>query len=249
MNYQRIDYNRRVDIQNIVATPVAAYVAQGVRFDGTNDWLSRASPLSGVVDGQLGILSFWFKMMGGDGSVQIFLEDGSISGALQFFRNGSNQLNVTVGAIGQVTSTSTFVAGMGWKHALAAWNAASLSMRLYIQDVSEHSITAAGGTADYTHTDFFIGARSGGSLILNAEVAEFYFNTAEFLDISVAANRRKFISAGGAPVNLGADGSTPTGNAPAIYLSGPVATWHTNDGSGGGFTVTGALTAASSNPP
>jgi hypothetical protein len=63
------------------------------------------------------------------------------------------------------------------------------------------------------------------------------------------ANRRLFISATGKPVSLGANGSTPFGTQPAIYLGNPLATWHTNLGAGGGFNVTGgALTAASTSP-
>eukprot|EP00951_Prasinocladus_malaysianus_P002741 scaffold19422_cov43-Prasinocladus_malaysianus.AAC.1 len=64
-------------------------------------------------------------------------------------------------------------------------------------------------------------------------MAEFYA-TREFLDMSVEANRRKFVSASGAPVLLGVDGSLPTGNAPDIYLSGDSGNWTSgvNFGSG-----------------
>jgi len=72
--------------------------------------------------------------------------------------------------------------------------------------------------------------------------------TNEFVDLSIEANRRKFIDAIGKPVDLGVDGSTPTGTAPLIFLSGTTIDWHTNKGSGGGFTEVGALTTATTSP-
>jgi hypothetical protein len=68
---------------------------------------------------------------------------------------------------------------------------------------------------------------------------------AEFLDISVEANRRKFINAAGDPVDLGSDGSTPTSTAPIVYQNGDFTNFETNQGTGGNFTVTGALTTCS----
>jgi hypothetical protein len=63
-------------------------------------------------------------------------------------------------------------------------------------------------------------------------------NTPSFVDLSVVANRRKFISSQYTPVDLGNDGSAPFGYQPAMYMSvrpGGVATdILTNRGVGGG---------------
>ena len=40
----------------------------------------------------------------------------------------------------------------------------------------------------------------------------------------------------------------PTGKSPDICLTGPTEDWHTNKGTGGGFTENGALTDAASQP-
>lgn len=80
------------------------------------------------------------------------------------------------------------------------------------------------------------------------DMANFWFAPGQFVDFSNQANRRKFIDAGGKPVNLGADGSTPTGTAPAIFFSGDAAAFATNAGTGGAFTLTGSLTNASTSP-
>lgn len=63
-------------------------------------------------------------------------------------------------------------------------------------------------------------------------------NTPAFVDLSVTANRRKFIDRALQPVDLGADGSAPFGYQPAMYMSirpGGVATdILLNRGVGGG---------------
>jgi hypothetical protein len=59
----------------------------------------------------------------------------------------------------------------------------------------------------------------------------------------VESNRRLFLSEFKRAVNLGADGSTPTAVSPIIFLSGSIAAWATNKGTGGGFTTNGTLVA------
>jgi hypothetical protein len=54
-------------------------------------------------------------------------------------------------------------------------------------------------------------------------------------------------------VDVGADGSAPSGVAPAVYLhladgETPADNFATNAGSGGGMTVNGALAVAASSP-
>lgn len=87
---------------------------------------------------------------------------------------------------------------------------------------------------------------------LTGYLADYWIGAGQLIDFSVMANRRKFISASGKPVNLGADGSIPTGTAPAVFLrrapSGAAATFANNLGTGGDFTITGSLTNSPSSP-
>ena len=82
--------------------------------------------------------------------------------------------------------------------------------------------------------------------------AEVSFAFGQSLDFSIVSNRRKFLSAGGKPVFLGADGSLPTGTAPIIYQhlddGEAVANFATNRGTGGDFTITGTLDTGSTSP-
>lgn len=84
------------------------------------------------------------------------------------------------------------------------------------------------------------------------DMAEFYLNTQDWLDLSVAENVEKFRTAGGVPANLGATGATPTGNIPSVYLSvgaGQTASnFAVNRGSGGEFITSGTLVLATTDP-
>lgn len=82
--------------------------------------------------------------------------------------------------------------------------------------------------------------------LATVSLAELFFDsTASFVDFSLAANRRKFISEiGGAPP-LRADGSTPFSVTPPVYL----AAFGNNAGRGGHFTLTGTVVAGASKPP
>ncbi len=63
----------------------------------------------------------------------------------------------------------------------------------------------------------FDGGGFGGPRFLDGCLSNFYLNIDEHLDITIAANLEKFRSALGDPVNLGANGEIPTGNAPAFF--------------------------------
>jgi len=238
--------------------PSAAYTAQGVRFNGST--ILNASALSGIVDGQKGILSFWFKFTGGDGSYQLLIETRDQQ-SVELYRDNTGHwtFKLATPALGNAldwVSTATFTSSMtNWAHVLVAWDlSGSGSTSAYFTDTAAASSPTftGGSTVNYltADTNWDLGARTGLVIPLTCDIADFYLNTAEFLDFTVTANRRKFISASLAPVDLGATGSIPTGTAPILFLHGPLASWHTNDGTGGGFSVvSGGLTAAATNPP
>jgi hypothetical protein len=77
-------------------------------------------------------------------------------------------------------------------------------------------------------------------------LADLWFSqTPSFVDLSVTANRRKFINADLTPVDLGTTGTAPFGTAPTIYQSirpgGVAADFLTNRGAAGGtFAPVGA---------
>ena len=110
----------------------------------------------------------------------------------------------------------------------------------YLDGVAGTITTVAAGNIDWTLANIGVGADHTGTSKHNGDLADVWLDDT-YLDLSQASNRGKF-RAGGGPINLGTDGSLPTGASPIIFLSGSTAAWHTNKGTGGGFTMTGALT-------
>ena len=93
----------------------------------------------------------------------------------------------------------------------------------------------------FSSFDSFRVSNSSFSAGIQGSIGFLAFDTT-YLDFSQEANRLKFFDAFGYPVDLGEDGSTPTGSQPLIYINND---FHlgTNLGSGGNFTPTNTPTA------
>lgn len=98
-------------------------------------------------------------------------------------------------------------------------------------------------------TNFYFGTDSLGNFI-TGDVADFRLWMGAFIDLTSINNRRLFVRANGKP----ADPSLANAvlGTPIISFIGtvasPVSTFPVNGGSGGSFTTTGTLTAASTSP-
>lgn len=229
----------------------APYAAKAADFDGTNDYLTKSGALTGAAASKLFSGSLWFKRSVASTNQTIW---GAVSTADVIRFNASNDFAIQVEAAGGGPGLGIAAFGQSdttaWHNAVWSVDMADTGKRhLYIDgvsaldDISDYEDT----TLDFTDASNTIGARNDATRKLDACIADLWLAPAQYIDLSVAANRLKFYNAG-SPVDLGSDGSTPTGVAPLMFFSGPVATWHTNKGSGGGFTENGALTACASDP-
>ncbi len=230
------------------------YAANGVNFDGANDYLTRGADLTGAADSKLWSGSVWFKRAatgsmalyagtsdrpfiqfrgsGGDHTIQITARSAG----------GSAILNIESSAITDTTS---------WHHIMWAVDMADEATKshLYVDGVSDLTVnTYTDDTIDFSRTGHTIGAKANAGSKYDGCLADFWLAFAQYIDLSVAANREKFRSAAGSPVNLGGDGSNPTGTAAIMFFSGATAAWETNKGTGGGFTENGALSDCASDP-
>jgi hypothetical protein len=232
-----------------------AYASNAVRFDGSADYLLRGADLTGNADAKQCTGSLWFNRqatggqwvynLGPSGGYGISFAGSAPNDCLRVeFKNAGGTMIV------KLETVETFTGTGAWRHAMFSFDLADTAKRhLYIDDASDlNVVTYTNDTMDFTRTEHAIGAGTSGVAKMNCEVADAWLDFGTYIDLSVAANRRKFIDASGKPVDLGSDGSTPTGSPPSIFLTNPLATWHTNAGSGGGFTENGALTAATSSP-
>ena len=233
-----------------------AYRANAVRFDGVNDYLTRGAGFTGGVDSNKIIGSVWLNFQGGDGSSQRVLITTGTTSAIS--RTTANKIFIdfenSAGALTfRVTTTTTFAVANGWQHLLFSADLSVPAATVWVNDAKDATApTLVVDTMDFTRADWAVGGDTGGTNKLNAEIADLYVNFGAYLDFNTLANRRKFIDALGKPVDLGADGSRPTGTPPVVFLSkaaGSLAhSFAANKGSGGGFTVTGALTDGANSP-
>jgi len=136
-------------------------------------------------------------------------------------------------------------------HLLFGFNLAVGGARsIYINDVADLvENTFTDDTIDYTtgNDGIGVGAKEDGTVKVNADIADLWLDDS-YIDFTIEANRRLFIDPNGNPVDLGEAGQFPTGSSPIVFLSGATSAWHTNLGTGGGFTENGALTDGGSSP-
>lgn len=222
-----------------------------VNFDGTADSLRVSETALGQSDGKSFLISVWIDPSSNNrvarlismGGGETFVLDRTPSQQIRVFLRGPGSLTV----IGDIKSTTTVPTTNGPHHVLIAIDMANTTIQIRIDGgpVETNLVATAivNNTIDFANGDLIIGAFSISipDLDWEGEMGHFYL-AEEYLDISTAANLAKFYDNGN-PVDLGSDGSTPTGTAPIIFLNNPVATWQNNLGSGGNFTVNGAITA------
>ena len=236
------------------------FLCDGADFDGTNDYLGQDAVPTGLTDGKQGTISFWFRMDAGDSATQRIFNGGTTAGANRLIVNrqdsnviriqGNNAAGTTILLI---ESTTTVLAGSGWHHLAASWDlAVPGSGQLYLDGVSDYAETTyTDDTIEYAMATprYRVGAALGAGNKLNGALAEFWFNDTR---VDLSASLTAFRKTNGTPEDVGADGSTPTGAAPVIYLhlddAEAVANFADNRASTSDFTITGTLETSDTSP-
>ena len=226
-----------------------------VFFDGSNDNLSRGADLTGLSNGKVFTCSFFFRITNTGSSNLRIMNSESSGGQFVIARGGSSAdkkfhfrgFNSSGSEICSVNCDKIFEDSAQWHHIMCSVDLANSAAHLYVDGLDDKasSPTLTNDTIDWTNGNWFIGSDEGGNNKFHGDIAELYW-TDEFLDLSSASNRLKFLTASGEPANLGSDGSTPTGTQPKIYLKNAFGTFQNNLGSGGNFSVGGSLTAGPS---
>jgi hypothetical protein len=218
---------------------------EGVSFDGTNDYLSRTSDLTGNTDSKTFTFSaFVFcprvsgsmvsprPLSNGSGRFNIYGSSGSGS-AHSFTLRGSN----TSGTIILNATTSAKLVGDNWVHLLVSIDMANSSNRkVYINDEEDTGVvwtTYTNQNIDFTDTVWRVNTTGG----QKARLAHVFLDYT-YRDLSTESNRRLFIDSDGKP-------SSTIPSSPILYLPmTDAATAGSNSGTGGDFTVNGVLDTA-----
>lgn len=196
---------------------------------------------SGLADSPTLLMSLWFLRPTGSAAFQILNAGGggfiwdlipnSAAGTVFTRLDNSNSDVYDSTSMASVTVADT------WVNVLLAYNRSTGARMRYVNDTNKSSDTSGPTGFDLKLTAAALQLPPTGDTTTG--FSQVYIST-DFLDITVEANRRKFIDALGKPVDLGADGSTPTGSQPEIFA--PDGNIGTNLGSGGNATVTGTPT-------
>lgn len=234
------------------ATP-PSYIASAVHFDG-NTWLSTAS-LTATDNGFISYAG-WFKYPspGGDAD-QIWVVDPENT----FTSNLS--LHATFGFLHRISPvggapimeiyTDPAPSLNAWHSAIVSIDTLNQAGKIYVDDV-DVTVLAEGDpfSMSFNGLPFFVGSDTFGvSSSFTGDVADLRIMPGVSLlsagDIP-EATRRLFIDVAGKPV----DPATATAalGAPCVLFSGDATAFETNQGTGGAFMLTGALTDASTSP-
>ena len=268
-NAESIEYHSGFDW---VHAGLGSYAPNGVFFDSSSDYIN-SSTVTGITDSDKFTMSFWFRIPLGIDDWDGLIYEGSLGGDVQVYINdcwhGSCDDDIHEiqarfrsdrgpGAgdddhkIMEIFS-SDLNAGQ-WYHALLSFDSSDETgpaIHLYIDDADAERGVSLTSTSNSYLVEFdgnqAVGGLSGNQM--GIELADFWVDVGTYLDLTVAANRRKFISATGQPMYLGPDGSLPIGKKPDLFFTGDADDWHTNKGAGGGgFTENGAIEDALDRP-
>jgi len=238
-------------LQAAAGNTPAGDLAAAIDFDGTNDYLSRSSDMTGNTDGKELTVSAWFYVEDETYNQQIAYQstDGSNVG-LAFYLDSGTGTRVTgfVRAFNssgtKIAQTVSFAAAQkGWNHAIASINLAATTGSIYLNDELVGGMsTAINDTIDFTKSTHEIGASSASSDFLKGRLSNVFLDYT-YRDLSVTNNRRLFITEDGKP----ADGQA--GLSPIMYmpLDDPEDIGY-NAGTGGDFTVNGVMARSGRGP-
>ena len=180
------------------SNPVLSSKAEAVDFDGTNDYLSRSSDLIGNADGKTFTFSCWFDRT-------------STSGNLFFYQSGATAYFYVL-----FSSTDVFVVGLNTSGAnilqgsfpftrqssiftnhniIISIDMASSTMRsIYMDDIAQ-TVTWTTYTNDVINfKNTYHSIHASNTSVSSASRLAHVFLAYEYIDLSIEANRRIFIT-------------------------------------------------------
>jgi hypothetical protein len=228
----------------------------GVDYDGSADYLSRATDLTGNSDGKTFTFSAWLYPTVQPSSGFFFdIADpvGGVSNPNRFtLRTASNDLfiQVSTSPYETIVLSATISASLPndtFSNVLVSCDMANVANRyVYINDVAasvtwttyaDLNIPFTGGAGG---TRFGIGATAAGSANYKGRISGLYLDYT-YRDLSIEANRRLFIDDDGLYV------TPPTTGIISVPMDDPADPGR-NDGTGGNFTLNGVVARSGRGP-
>jgi hypothetical protein len=222
-----------------------AYQLQQVVMPGTGTGVVQAGLGGFPANYRYHLVSYWVCL--GNGGQRAFVFANNVTWG-EVSLNNSTLRTRFLPAVSQSAMLDAYYAitvGVNVTNIIVSVDSFGQRIQVYANDISLEPSSGASWIG--APSNFHLGGPSiqwnlgaAGSAAPGTPVGDFYSTApAAFYDLSVTANRRKFIAADGTPVDLGANASSVTGTVPYTYLTvrpGGVANdFATNNGSGGPF--------------
>ena len=232
-----------------VSAVSAVVPAEAIDYDGTNDYLSRASDLVGNTNGKTFTFSVWvwpgrsssaediYNSATGSGGFRIRCFGGTSWSVYAYNSSGTEVLACDFTT--PVPSMNTFV------NLLVSVDLASTANRyVYVNDVAASPSWSIYTNANInrTTTTHQIAAWTGGGVYYRGRLSNFFLDYT-YRDLSIEANRRLFVTADLKPA-LGQAALNPIMYIP---MSDPTAPG-LNTGTGGNFTLNGVVARSGRGP-
>jgi hypothetical protein len=226
------------DLEVLVPSP--DFEPMSTRFNGTTSKLVNNSlSFSGTDEGTV---AFWVYVPTSWEQLRtlfnIRLSGGGVTLTVLTDHTGRLRFNLT-GVDGYTTPSSTFSTDR-WHHVIWSYRAGSGGWNNVSVDgsgtlLTATSLTSATLSINGSQAMVLVGTEDGGGGFFDGDLGHVYINLNTAIDLTVQANREKFILAG-EPVNLGGNGQLPTGSTPEFYFNGGASMQ--NLGSAGTLTPT-----------
>ncbi len=203
--------------------------------------------------GQTMTISCWLNVDSDGGSMYAVMARNGTSGSLwRLYRHTDNSIRVLAQDSTPTTildarcSANVLEAADGWVHFYMSVDLSSTGNRAIYINGSSASVTwttyNTAGVLALDRTHLYIGTDDANGNDYDGTIAELWIDDAYWPAATYASG---FIS-GGNPVNLGSDGSTPTGSAPDLYMKFVSGSLGVNSGADGG---TGTLNGPPTDGP
>lgn len=238
------------------------YNAPYSNFDGIDNMLARSSTPSGLVDGKQFTFQCAFipNNIASNNTIISFSTVGNQRFAIWHNNNGQltlfgrNSSGTTI--LNATVTNPTFIIGRNYVVTVSVDLADFDKKHIYINGVAVTTVswnTYTNDNIDFAFTDeptYNIGCANDILNFFNGRLGALWFTTT-YIDLSVAANRAKFVAGTGinaAPADLGATGELPTGTSAIIYLPLYGNLPSKNYGTGGDIAQFGGIFAGSRGP-
>lgn len=171
------------------------------------------------------LLSMWMQTRTQQSNRHLLsIGNGTSAGTMRItiFNQALNNLRVLLGEGSNsdivIADSSSSVGTNAFGHLLIARLGTTLQVYWNDSVVNMNNSPNATAQSFETWANAYIASAGGGGTPGVEFWGDFWFYAGQYLDISVEANRRLFISQAGTPVPLGANGELPLGTAPDIFF-------------------------------